>query len=90
MCGLKYLALADFDSTRWVQTVRHECLDHFVICGQTHLMHLLKIFLDHYHTERPHQGLDNAVPTGAGSTPLKRGSDGLVVCHGRLGGLLKH
>ena len=75
---------------RWVQTVRQECLDHFVICGQAHLMHLLKTFLDHYHTERPHQGLDNAVPMGAAlASPVNR-RNGAVVCEHRLGGLLKH
>jgi putative transposase len=75
---------------RWVQTVRQECLDHFVICGQVHLMHLLKSFLAHYHTERPHQGLDNSVPIGAAlAHPVNR-RNGAVMCQHRLGGLLKH
>jgi putative transposase len=75
---------------RWVQTVRQECLDHFVICGQTHLRHLLRTFLDHYHTERPHQGMGNTVPFGARPLcPTKR-FHGVVVCEHSLGGLLKH
>ena len=39
---------------RFVQTLRVECLDHFVICGEKHLQHLVKEFSAHYHEERPH------------------------------------
>ena len=75
---------------RFVQTARQECLDHFVICGETHLRHLLKEFLDHYHEERPHQGLDNAPPTGKPESLLADDrSHAQIGCRERLGGLLK-
>jgi putative transposase len=73
---------------RFVQTVRHECLDHFLICGEAHLRHLLKVFLDYYHDLRPHQGLGNVppcyAPSPAGACPA-----GQFQCHELLGGLLK-
>ena len=44
---------------RFVQTLRVECLDHFVVCGEKHLQHLVKEMVAHYHEERPHQSLEN-------------------------------
>lgn len=40
---------------RFAQTLRKECLDHFLICGEKHLNHIVKEFTTHYHEERPHQ-----------------------------------
>jgi hypothetical protein len=42
---------------RWVQSVKGECLDRFVVFGMDHLRHLISEYLAHYHAERPHQGL---------------------------------
>jgi len=77
---------------RYVQTVKSECLDHFLVCGEKHLLHLLDEFGSHYHTERPHQAL--------GNRPLSQQDDDEadvlpfageeVQCRERLGGLLKH
>ena len=44
---------------RWVQSLRHECLDRFVVLGETHLRHLVSEYLAHYNAERPHQGKGN-------------------------------
>jgi putative transposase len=59
---------------RWVQTVRRECLDHFVVFGEDHLRHLLSEFTDYYHRCRPHQGLGNR-PLSGEPTP----ADGTAV-----------
>ncbi len=45
---------------RWVQTVKRELLDRFVVFGETHSRYLLAEFLSHYHQNRPHQALGNA------------------------------
>jgi putative transposase len=74
---------------RFVQTVRQECLDHFLICGEAHLRHLLKVFLDYYHDLRPHQGLDNVPPRAAPPPAPRACPAGQVECHEFLGGLLK-
>src|SRR5262249_39626905 len=40
---------------RWIRTLRQECLDHFVICGERHPHHLVTNFVAHNLEERPHQ-----------------------------------
>lgn len=73
---------------RFIQTLKHECLGHFVILGQKHLDYLAAAFVEYYHTHRPHQAMENK--------PLLRltdadpGGHGEVACEERLGGLLKH
>lgn len=47
---------------QFIQTLRHELFDHFVIFGTTHLVHFGKVFLEFYHRHRPHQGLDRVPP----------------------------
>jgi len=74
---------------RWIQSLRHECLDHFVVFGESHLRHVVNEYVAHYLDERPHQSLGNRPPCGTGPPPGK-GSAESVVCQQRLGGLLKH
>jgi len=56
-----------------------------LILNARHLERTLTDFIDHYHEERPHQGLGNEFitppPTVISAGPLK--------CRERLGGLLK-
>jgi hypothetical protein len=48
-------------------------------------------YVVHYNEERPHQGLGNRRPTEAELPPeLVQFRPDEVVCHERLGGLLKH
>lgn len=72
---------------RWVLSIKSECLDHFIVFGEDHLRLLVDEYLKHYLQERPHQGVAN-VPLRPyeGEPP----TEGEVVCHERLGGLLKH
>jgi putative transposase len=84
---------------RFIQSIQHECLDHFVILGERHMDHVCAEYLAHYHQHRPHQSLDNTPITA----PKKRGRPkmrpgnladeivplGEVRCEQRLGGLLK-
>jgi hypothetical protein len=70
---------------RFVRSMRTECLDHLVIFGERHLRYLLREYIAHYHTERPHQGLGGelinaAAPVGNDNGAVKRRS--------RFGGLL--
>lgn len=60
--------------------------------GQQRMNYLCQPFVEHYHAERPHQGLDNELP----APPRKRRKTRLDVvllsqigCHTWLGGLLK-
>jgi putative transposase len=71
---------------RWVQSVRRECLDQFIILGETHLRYLLKEYETHHNLERPHQGVGNVPLSPQQETP----TEGAIECHERLGGLLRH
>jgi putative transposase len=77
---------------RWVQSLCQECLDRIVIRGEGHLRHVLKEYLEHYNSERPHQAKEN-VPLPEADTdepsvvPFPAGE---VRCRERLGGLLRH
>src|SRR5436309_1304406 len=42
---------------RFVRTVRTECLDWLLILGRRHLESVLRTYVQHYNTERPHRGL---------------------------------
>jgi Integrase core domain len=71
---------------RFIQSIQVECLDHFLVFGEKHFDYLVREYLEHYHTERPHQGLGNRLVSGVPPPP----ADGEVLCRTRLGGLLKH
>jgi putative transposase len=47
---------------RWVGTIRRECLDHLLDLGRRHLEQVLKSYVRHYNTSRPHRSLDLASP----------------------------
>jgi putative transposase len=70
--------------------VQQECLDHFVVFGESHLRYLISEFLAHYHLERPHQGLGNRTLSGADPSQALALTSGEIECRERLGGLLKH
>ncbi len=68
---------------RFIRSVKHECLNKMLIFGERHLRYVVSEYISHYHTERPHQGIGNNI-----IDPQPQG-DGEIVCHERLGGLLK-
>jgi putative transposase len=76
---------------RWIQTIKVECLNHFIVLGERHLAYLVSQFVDFYNTSRPHQNKGNQPlglyqPTEAIGPPLKLDD---IKCESRLGGLLK-
>jgi putative transposase len=46
---------------RFMQTIKQECLDHFVVFGSRHMDVLCQEFKVYYHEEQPHQGLGNVL-----------------------------
>jgi putative transposase len=42
---------------RFVRTVRAECLDWLLILNRRHLDRVLRVYIDHYNTHRPHRAL---------------------------------
>ena len=75
---------------RWVQSIKHECLNHFIVFGEDHLRHLISSYVTYYNEERPHQGRGNR-PLRVDVAPNEVSADtSRIVCDQRLGGLLKH
>ena len=68
---------------RFVRSIKYECLNKMLILGESHLRYVVNEYMEHYHTERPHQGIGNNI-----IDPQPQG-DGEIVYHKRLGGLLK-
>ena len=73
---------------RWARSVRSECLNRMILFGEDMLRRALCVYLEHYHRERPHQGLGNEliVTDAMPSAPAA----GEVVEIERLGGRLRH
>jgi putative transposase len=72
---------------RFVGTVRRECLDWILILHRRHLERVLRVFIDHYNTHRPHRSLDLAPPQPTGyDQPVVSLHD--VGRRDRLGGLI--
>jgi len=47
---------------RWVGTVRRDCLDWLLITSHRQLERVLRIYVDHYNSHRPHRALGLAAP----------------------------
>ena len=47
---------------RFVRTARAECLDWPLILGPRHLVRVLRVYVDHYNTQRPHRALGRHPP----------------------------
>ena len=71
---------------RFIGTLRRECLDHLLITGPRHLAAVLREYVEHYNTHRPHRSLDQHPP--AGRTPPPSGATVRPLRRDRLGGLV--
>jgi len=72
---------------RFVLSIKSECLNRIIPLGEGHLRLAISQFMEHYHGERPHQGLDNEL-----IAPLEKAAMGTgpVKCRERLGGILNY
>jgi transposase InsO family protein len=72
---------------RFVGTARRECLDWLLILNRRHLERVLRVFVDHYNTHRPHRSLNLTPPTATDhERPLASAPD--VKRRDRLAGLI--
>lgn len=69
---------------RWVRTVRQECLNHLLVLNEDHLRRVLKEYVLHYNTARPHQVIDQQIPI----PQVIPGSGNCVGRRDRLGGII--
>jgi putative transposase len=78
---------ANAHAERFVRTARTECLDWLLIVGPRHLDRVLRIYVDHYNTERPHRALSRCPPIATHRPPLTR-TPAELQRRDQLGGLL--
>jgi hypothetical protein len=71
---------------RFIRSIKEECLDRVIPLGEAHLRELIREYMDHYHVERPHQGLDGAFIQPAND----HAAAGPLARRERLGGLLNY
>ncbi|MCX7386359.1 MAG: integrase core domain-containing protein [Planctomycetales bacterium] len=74
---------------RFIQTLKFECLNKFVIVAEKHLDHVCRVWSRHYNKERPHSSRDYLPPEFT-SPPAEVNvvclSD--IVCTSKLGGVI--
>lgn len=69
---------------RFVLSIKSECLNKMILFGEKHLRYVIHEYVEHYHAERNHQGLDNRLIEPS-SEPLDGGP---IQYRQRLGGML--
>ena len=72
---------------RFVRTIKESCLERMILFGESAVRKATAEFMAHYHSERNHQGLANALIC---PEPEHTGGEGEVHRRGRLGGLLNY
>jgi len=72
---------------RWVRSAKGECLERMIFFSESALRRAATDFVEHYHQERNHQGLEYRLIESFDDKPPH--SIGSVECRQRLGGLLK-
>ena len=70
---------------RFVRSIKEECLNQGIFIGQASLCRAVSAFMEHYHTERNHQGLENGLIR---AHPTAVDHNRLVQRRQRLGGML--
>jgi len=50
-------------SERWIQSCRHDLLDHVIALNESHLKRLLSEYISYYHEDRTHLGLGKGTPS---------------------------
>ena len=72
---------------RFVLSLKQECLDRMIFFGERSLRNAVKEYVEHYHTERNHQGIGNRLIERDNSIGPTNGE---LTCRERLGGMLKY
>jgi putative transposase len=73
---------------RFVRTARAECLDWLLILNRRHLERVLRVYVEHYNTHRPHRALNLRPPQPREPPPTPTPTLGEVRRHDGLGGLI--
>ena len=71
---------------RWICSCRREMLEHVVVLSERHLVRLARLYIEYYHEDRCHLGLDKDTPNDRPITP-RPAPNAKVVALPRVGGL---
>ena len=71
---------------RFVRSIKQECLSRVIPFGERHLRRTIAEYIEHYHRERNHQGLGNALIDDCTHRPMGT----RIRRRPRLGGLLNY
>lgn len=72
---------------RFVRTIKEGCLNQIIPFGEQSLRRTLSEFVEHYHKERNHQGIDNKILQPDFDLGRMQGD---IACRQRLGGMLNY
>jgi putative transposase len=72
---------------RFILSIRSECLNKIILFSESQLRRVVKSYVEHYHLERPHQGLENELIE---KTDLADRMQGPVKRKERIGGLMSY
>ena len=72
---------------RFHLSIKSECLERMIFFGEKSLRRAVDAYLDHYHQEPNHQGLDNQIINPRDEVGHDEGE---IRCRERLGGLLRY
>jgi hypothetical protein len=71
---------------RFVRSIKEECLNRVIPFGERHLRRAIAEYVEHYHRERNHQGIENALIERTAAT----NAVGRIRRRPRLGGVLNY
>jgi putative transposase len=69
---------------RWIASLRRDCLDHVIAINERPLRRVIQSYVDYYHADRTHLGLEKDAPE---ERPIELREIGAVVALPRVGGL---
>jgi putative transposase len=72
---------------RWFRSLKSQCLDRMIFFRRKSLENAVREYVEHYHTERNHQGLRNELIDPEEVVGSVAGS---IECRERLGGMLEY
>ncbi len=72
---------------RWIGSIRRELLDRTIIWNHRQLERLVRDYIDHHNTHRPHQSLEQRPPTPANHPPKRPPATITVMRTSRCDGL---
>jgi hypothetical protein len=69
---------------RWIEGLRRDCLDHIIAINEDQLRRVVRAYVDHFHQDRTHLGLEKDTPVPRAAEPPEKGK---IVAFPRVGGL---